>query len=50
MGMCANLDVEVALSATYFKREKRDLEHYLFLKALFQSSLLFELSLPNVCI
>lgn len=29
MGMCANLDVELALSATYFKREKRDLESVL---------------------
>lgn len=28
MGMCANLDVELVLCATYFKREKRDLEHY----------------------
>lgn len=28
MGMCANLDVELTLSATYFKREKSDLEQH----------------------
>jgi len=30
MGMCANLDVELTLCATFFKREKRDLEQHVW--------------------